>query len=272
MLAGPESTAETMIYALSESLHALDAASELDLDRTPDDRGFFGARKLLLAPILTKLVAAERALEDHDLNEGSRLQVRVVIGDEVLDRGVRDGSARTKLALRGKPGLDATHAFGKNIADLTGARIAVEPRLVREAADRLDDLADFPERGAIAADLQKRAGQQQTCLDEREAGKAKRAKLVTAVTKVVMEGADALAALKGALDERFPRQRDYVAAFFLDVAPRRKAAEGAEKAPKAGDAKNPAPEPEKKAGDAKDPAPEPEKKAPGGTDPKPDPA
>ena len=39
--------------------------------------------------------------------------------------------------------------------------------------------------------------------------------------KLVLNAADALAAAKGALDERFPRQRDYVSAFFLDVAPER---------------------------------------------------
>lgn len=223
MLAGPDSTTETMIYAVADSIHALDAASELDLDRTAADRKFFGARKKLLVPLLGQLVAARRALEDHDVGDGSRLQTRVEIGDKVLDRGVVDGNARTKLALKGKAGLDATHAFGKNVATLTKEKIALEPAKVIQAAGRMADLPDFAERAAIAKDLTKRAEQQQTCLDEREQGGTARAKLVSAGIKLVLDAAHALAALKGALDERFPRQRDYVAAFFMDVAPQRAA-------------------------------------------------
>ena len=75
-------------------------ASELDLERSAADRKFFGARKKILVPILTQLVAAERAVEDYDLGDGSRLQVRVEMGDQILDRGVSDGNTRTKLAAR----------------------------------------------------------------------------------------------------------------------------------------------------------------------------
>ncbi len=53
-----------MIGAIADSTHALDAAAELDLDRNDADRKFFAARKKTLAPFLTKLVAAKRALED----------------------------------------------------------------------------------------------------------------------------------------------------------------------------------------------------------------
>jgi hypothetical protein len=80
---------------------------------------------------------------------------------------------------------------------------------------------EFPERATIAADLTTRADQQQGCLDDRDEGDVARAKLVSAGIKLVLDAAHALAATKGALDERFPRQRDYVAAFFLDVAPAR---------------------------------------------------
>ncbi|APR87377.1 hypothetical protein A7982_12726 [Minicystis rosea] len=232
MLAGPDSTSETMTYALADTIHALDAASELDLDRSADDRKFFAARKELLAPLLTQLIAARRAVEDHDIGDGSRLQLRVEMGDQVLDRGVGDGNARTKLAQRGKAGLDATHVFGKNVATLTKEKIALEPKKVLEAVIRLDDLPDFPEKKAIAEDLTKRAEQQQACLDERDAGDATRSALVGKTIKLVVDTAHALAALKGALDERFPRQRDYVATFFADVSPRRKAkADAAGEAP-----------------------------------------
>ncbi|MEO7328876.1 MAG: hypothetical protein ABI193_09880 [Minicystis sp.] len=224
MLAGPESTLDTMTGALADTLNALDAAAEIDLDRSAADRKFFAARKKTLAPLLGQLVSAKRAIEDYDLGAGSRLQARVEMGDQVLDRGVSEGNARTKLALKGKAGLDATHAFGKNVATLTKEKIAVEPTKVLEAVVRLGDLADFPEKKGIAKDLTKRAQQQQDCLDEREKGAMARTKLVSTGIKLVVESADALAALKGALDERFPRQRDYVTAFFADVGARKAAA------------------------------------------------
>jgi hypothetical protein len=218
MLAGPDSPIDTMIHAVAESGHALDAASELDLDRTDEDRKFFAARKALLAPLLPQLVSAKRAIEDHDLGQGSRLQARVEIGDSVLDRGVRDGNARTKLGLKSKPGLDSTHVFGKNVQALVREKIALEPAKVLDAVSRMEDVADFDGKDTIAQDLTKRAQQQQACLDDREKGAAARAKLVSTAVRLVAEAADAIAALKGALDERFPRQREYVAAFFLDVA------------------------------------------------------
>jgi hypothetical protein len=223
MLAGPDSTIETMTYAVADTMHALDAAAELDLDRSSADRKFFAAKRKALAPILTKLLAARRAIEDHDLGEGSRLQTRVELGDQTLDRGVSDGNTRTKLGLKGKTGLDASHVFGKNVATLTREKIALEPKKVLEAVGRLADLPDFSDRAAVAKDLTKRANQQQTCLDEREQGAAVRAKLVGTGVKLVVDAAHALASLKGELDARFPRQREYVAAFFTDVAPRRAA-------------------------------------------------
>ena len=223
MLAGPDSTLETMTHAFADTIHALDSASELDRDRTDDDRKFFADRKTLLGPLLSQLIAARRAIEDHDLGDGSRLQMRVEIGDQVLDRGVSDGNTRTKLALKGKPGLEPSHVFGKNVATLTKEKIALEPAKVLEAMGRMADVPDFPEKPAIVKDLTDRAAQQQTCLDAREKGLAARNKLVSTSIKLVVDCSHALAALKGALDERFPRQREYVAAFFADVAPRRAA-------------------------------------------------
>jgi hypothetical protein len=233
MLAGPTSTLATMADAVTTTMDAFDAASDLDLDRSNEDRQFFAARRALLVPHKAQLVAALRALEDHDLDIGRRLQVRVVFGDQVLDRGVVDGNARTKLGLKGKSGLEASHVFGKNVATLTREKLALEPQKVLEAVGRLEDLPDFAERSAIAADLTKRANRQQSCLDERADGDLARAKLVSTGIRLVLEAAQALAATKGALDERFPRQRDYVAAFFLDVtsAARPKAAAAPDAAP-----------------------------------------
>ena len=217
MIAGPTATIATMADAVATTMDAFDAASELDLDRSNEDRQFFAAKRALLVPHKAQLVAALRTLEDHDLDIGRRLQVRVVFGDQVIDPGDVDGNARTKISLKGKPGLEASHVFGKNVATLTREKLAIEPQKVLEAVGRMDDLPEYPERAAIAADLTKRANRQQVALDERSAGDAARAKLVSTGIRLVLEAANALAAIKGALDERFPRQRDYVAAFFLDV-------------------------------------------------------
>jgi len=217
MLAGSDSTLATMAQAISTTINAFDAASDLDLDRSDEDRQFFALRRALLEPHLSPLVAARRAIEDHDLDLGARLQVRVEMGDHVLDSGVSDGNTGTKLALKSKTELGASHVFGKSVATLTKERIALEPKKVLAAVERFKDVPDFPTRGAIAADLTKRADQQQSCLDEREKGNEARARLVSAGIKLVLDAAHALAAAKGALDERFPRQREYVATFFLDV-------------------------------------------------------
>jgi hypothetical protein len=219
MLAGPASTLATMADAVTTTMDAFDAASDLDPDRSNEDRQFFSMRRALLVPHKNQIVSALRTLEDHDLDVGRRLQVRVVFGDQVLDRGVVDGNARTKLSLKGKPGLDASHVFGKNVATLTREKLALEPQKVLEAVARMEDLPEFAERAGIAEDLTKRAKRQQSALDERSDGDAARAKLVSTGIRIVLEAADMLAQTKGALDERFPRQRDYVAAFFLDVTP-----------------------------------------------------
>ncbi|MBI4814676.1 MAG: hypothetical protein HY791_00375 [Deltaproteobacteria bacterium] len=221
MIAGPDSTLQTMLSAISDTIHSLDSASDLDIDRSDADRSFFAERKAKLVPQFEALLATKRRLEDFDLGEGSRLQTRVEIGDQVLDRGISDGRARTKLALKGKSGLDYTHAFGPTLQTLTQEKLALEPQRVLEAVGRLTDLPEFVEKEPVGKDMSLRAQTQQKCLDERADGRLKRDALVTAGIKQVLEAAQALAALKGALDERFPRQRDYVAAFFLDVAPPR---------------------------------------------------
>jgi len=48
MIASRESTAETMMRALSYSLGALDTAAELDVDRGAEDRAFFTAERATL--------------------------------------------------------------------------------------------------------------------------------------------------------------------------------------------------------------------------------
>jgi hypothetical protein len=217
-----------MRRALSRSIGALSAAIAADVDRTDEDRAFFAAERAKLEPIAGQLKAAHLATDDFELGPGEVQQAQVELGDQVLDRGVRAGNTRTKLGVKGKQGLDATHAFGQHVDDLTGAPLALEPAQVLLAASRLDDLPPFAERASIQQDLTHRAEQQDTFLKQRDAGATALLKLESEATRLVVESALSLASLKGSLDARFPRQRSYVAAFFLDVStPKRKKADPA---------------------------------------------
>lgn len=223
MLAGPNASPRLMRSALYTSIIALGVAAEIDIDRTPEDKAFFEAEKTKLQTYATELDTAINALDTYKTFERRRLQKRVEFGDVILDNGTRAGNTRTKLALKGKPGLGASHAFGKRIEDLLEKPMVLQPSKVLDAVEKLNDVAEFPEKSAIQQDLTLRANQQIQMVDEREDGMAIGTKLSADVVAAVMKGALALAQTKGALDTRFPRQRKYVATFFLDVAPERKA-------------------------------------------------
>ena len=79
-------------------------------------------------------------------------------------------------------------------------------------------MPQFPGREELTADLTARAKKQQQILQERSAGDSSRVKLSSASARIIAQGADLLASLKGDLDSRFPRQKKYVSSFFLDVA------------------------------------------------------
>lgn len=222
MIAGPDSTPSTMRRALSRSGGALAAAIAADIDRSDEDRAFFTVEKAKIEVLSTNLRAVHLAIEDHELGPAEVQQAQVELGDEVLDRGVRAGNTRAKLGLKGKQGLDASHAFGSRVDELVKAPIAAEPGEVLGAVGRLADVPEFAEKQAIQQDLTLRAEQQEAFLEARDEGDKALTRLKSEATRLVVESALALASLKGALDQRFPRQRDYVARFFLDVKPRAK--------------------------------------------------
>lgn len=235
MPAGPEVDVETMRRAVAHSTNALASAGEIDVDRTDEDRRFFAEQKGLLEPVGARLTEAARTREDFELGSAARLQARVEVGDQVLDRGVRDDNAKTKAALRGKQGLSAEHVFGARVDELVDTELRLEPSAVLAAVGRLGDLPAFEGRDAIAADLERRATTQQRLLTERDAGDVEAARIDSGAVRAVADAADALARLKGALDGRFPRQRRYVRSFFYDTrAPRRRAAPAAPQTTPAG--------------------------------------
>lgn len=220
MLATPDSPRPLMRRALSRTLGALAAAIAADVDRTDDDRAFFAAEKAKIEPLAAQLRDVDLAIEDHELGPEEVLQAQVEIGDEVLDRGVRAGNHRTKLGLSGQQGLGASHVFGDKVDDLVKTAVAIEPDAVLQAVEKFDEVPAFAEKDAIRQDLTVRAEQQQDFLDDRDEGYKTLFKLKSEATRLVLESSLALASLKGALDQRFPRQREYVARFFLDVKPK----------------------------------------------------
>lgn len=228
MIAGPTSPIGTMTRAVARTVNMLNIAATVDLDRSAEDRAFFQGEAKTLRPLLTALIAKKREIEDFDLGPGDLNQAAVLMGDAVLDRGVRAGNTRTKLGLSGKTGLGSTHVFGNRVDDLTSAPLKLEPSRVREAAERLDEVPDFDDKAKVKSDLLGRAEQQDSLLATRDTGLAERAKLESEAVKLVVDAAHKLAQTKAALDGRFSRQREYVATFFLDTSRKRKASKNDE--------------------------------------------
>jgi len=221
MIAGPTSTLDVMCKAICRTCNTLDAVASVDIDRSPEDRTFFAAESAKLKPLRDALLSQRRAIDNFNLGAGDLHQTSVELGDEVLDRGLREGNTRTKLGLKGKIGLGADHAFGNRIDELADAPHRQEPSLVRGAISRLDDVPDFDDKAKVKTDLTTRVELQEGLLDQRDNGHTQLAKLESDAIKLVVDGANALAQTKAALDGRFPRQRKYVARFFLDVTRRR---------------------------------------------------
>ena len=221
MLAQPDSTPQTMVDALSHTIGALDAAIEMDVDRTDQDRAFFAAQKTEIEALFDDLVTKKQSLERHVLLVGGRLQSRIEIGDAVLDRGVRAGKQRSKLELETK---DLDHVFPADISDIVDAERRVEPELVKKLVGRLEQVPDFQGKAAIAADLQGRAERQGKAFTDRDAAGRVEDSLEGLVKRAVAAGSDGLYRIEKRLLERFPREKVYIRAFFMDVKPSKRSA------------------------------------------------
>jgi hypothetical protein len=152
-------------------------------------------------------------------------QARVVVGDTVLDRGVRTSKARMKVELKNSSMPDgADHAFPSDISEIIDAERRVEPMLVLQVTARFAAVPDFPGKAAMKTDLEARANRQNQNFTARDAAEVNEAALDSAVTQAITTGSDALYRLEKRLLDRFPREKVYVRAFFLDVAPPRKKA------------------------------------------------
>lgn len=166
MLANKDSTSSTMLRALAFTSNALDGAIQLDVDCTDDDRAFFQAEKAKIDALFEQVSVAERAVFLHELREKQKHQARVVIGDAVLDRGVRAGKKRVTLE---KDLATADKIFGEDISEIVNAEREVEPQLVLQSVDQLAKTDDFPGKGALVADLTGRAQRQAQNFTDRTA-------------------------------------------------------------------------------------------------------
>lgn len=225
MIAPKDATSETALRALATTLGSLAAAAELDVDRSDDDRLFFFTEKAALQPIFDDLFAADQSLTKHLLLTTQGLQSRVVVGDAVLDRGVRAAKARMKLELKTSSMPDgADHVFPADISDIVDAERRVEPGLVLQVAARFPQVPDFAGKAALETDLTGRAKRQNDNFSARDAGEVTEHAIDGRLTQSIARASDALYTLEKRLLDRFPRDKVYVRAFFLDVAPARKKA------------------------------------------------
>jgi len=213
---------EKVLKKLATSLGALTAAIEMDVDRTDDDRKFFAAEQVSLQAAFDKVVAADAALTRHWLLVSLARQAAIVVGDMVLDRGVRAAKSRMRLELKNSALPEgADHVFPSDITEITDAERRVEPALVMEVAGRFDQVPDFAGKATTQADLVARAKRQSGAFEARDAGEAAEAKLEGALERAVAEGEDEALRFRKRMEERFLRDSKYVAGFFLE-APRKK--------------------------------------------------
>jgi hypothetical protein len=214
---------DTPIYILKKAIlftaYRLEAAAELGVDYSASDREFFREEGARLLPKEQALSLSERALEDFELGEEQRLQLRVIYGDKVLDDGFRTAKATAKTELKFASGLGHEHAFGNDASDVTEAPKEIEPRLVLDVVKKLSELADFSSKAKLAQDLTERARRQQQCLDERTKSQSQRAEYQSKLTIDIDNAVKALSQARSAIELRFPRNKALVAPFFYDVAP-----------------------------------------------------
>ncbi len=217
-----------MLRAVSHSLGALEAAAELDVDRTAEDRAFFTAERATLQISWNEVFTADQSLTQHLLLTTQRLQARVLLGDAVLDRGVRAAKARMKLELKTSAMVEgADHVFPADISDIVDAERRVEPGLVLQVVGRFPQVPEFPGKALLETDLKGRATRQSENFTSRDAGEVEEHARGGTLAQGIVRASDALYRLEKRLLERFPREKVYVRAFFLDVAPtRKKRAEG----------------------------------------------
>ena len=214
---------ERVLRELATGIGALTAAIDMDIDRTDADRAMFTAERLTLQTHFDKVHTKDYALTQHWLLVKMPKQAAVVVGDQVLDRGVRAGKARMRLELKasGTPGGE-DHVFPSDISEITDAERRVEPKLVLGAVAKFDQVPDFNGKAQIKTDLLDRANRQQDAFSQRDAAETTEETLESALTLAITQADEALFVFEKHLEARFPRDSKYVASFFLEKRARKK--------------------------------------------------
>lgn len=220
---GATAASERVLGELATSIGALTAAIEMDVDRTDEDRAMFTSERTTLQTHFDKVYAADQAVTRHLLLVKMPQQAAVIVGDHVLDRGVRAGKARMRLELKtsAMPGGE-DHVFPSDISEITDAERRVEPNLVLKAVAKFDQVPEFNGKAQVKADLEGRANRQQEAFKQRDAGDTAADALEGALDRAVTEGEEALFVFEKHLEARFPRDGKYVASFFMEKPSRKK--------------------------------------------------
>lgn len=225
MIAGRDSTPKTMLLALSHSIGALKSAVLLDVDRSPDDHLFFNAERAILETHFNALFTIQSDIDKYELLDIEQAQSAIDVGDAILDRGVRRAKKRSALELANIDPGAVDRAFPSDIEDIVDAERKLEPKLVLDVVDKFKFIPAFNGKADVEADLKGRATKQKDNFLAREAAETHADGLDNQATALVIESADALYRLEKRLLERFPREKAYVRAFFLDVRRNRKSPE-----------------------------------------------
>lgn len=214
---------ERTLKSLSITIGALTAAIEMDVDRNDADRVFFAEERAALQSHFEKIFEADQAVTKHLYLVKAPRQAAIVLGDHVLDRGVRSGKARMRLELKNStlPGGE-DHVFPSDISEITDAERHVEPGLVLKAVGKFDLVPDFTGKATVAADLTGRATRQAEAFKKREESEIVEEKLDGVLEQAVADGEDALVIGEAHLSARFPRDAKYVASFFAEKPARKK--------------------------------------------------
>lgn len=220
---GATAASERILRELATSIGALSAAIEMDIDRSGDDRLFFVTERSTLQSAFDKVITADHAVTQHLLLVHLQRQAAVVVGDQVLDRGVRAGKSKMRIELRNStmPGGE-DQVFPSDISEITDAERRVEPNLVLGAVAKWHLVPEFTGKADIKADLEGRVDRQQKAFANRDASDNVGEALEATLELIVSEAEEALFVTEKHLEARFPRDAKYVASFFMEKPSRKK--------------------------------------------------
>ncbi len=214
---------ERALRELATTIGALTAAIDVDIDRSIEDRLFFTTERATVQACFDKVFNADSAVTRHLLLVRLPRQSAVVVGDQVLDRGVRGGKSRMRIELKNStmPGGE-DHVFPSDISDITDAERRVEPQLVLGVLAKWDQVPDFSGKADIKVDLEGRVSRQQNAFASRDASDNEAEALESALDQAVDGADEALFVCERHLEARFPRDSKYVASFFMEKPSRKK--------------------------------------------------